>query len=156
MIPIASLLSGGLWKAGAIAAVAAGLWLHGCSVGQDGEREKREALQRSYEVAAAAAAAREAEKVRVRDNAVKVAGEKYAQANAINSASYDARVARLRDAAATRDRVRSATESAGTSCQTSAGTSAELLGYGEAVARLAREATADRSALIACYEAFPR
>lgn len=145
-----------LTRLGVYAACASAIWLHGCDYGEDREVGKRVALERSYAVAAAQAAGREAERLRVWTNAAKVAGERYAERAQIADRSFDASLDRLRNAYSSSERVR-ATATAPEGCPGSSGpTAAELLRAGETIAGLARDADRDREALRACVSAWPK
>lgn len=125
-------------------------------LGRKHVREQMDALRQSYEVAAAQAAAREAERVRMWTNAVKVASEKYDERAKMADASFDSSLDRLRNAYASVKGVRLAAPTSGECPSPSGPTGAELLGMGETLARLVREADRDRAALMACRQAWPQ
>jgi hypothetical protein len=144
------------WKLGAVAALVGILCVSSYVLGRKHVRGQMDALRQSYEVAAAQAAGREAERVRQWTNAVKVASEKYDERAKIADSSFDASLDRLRQAYASVRGVRFAAPVAGECPSPSGPTGAELLGMGETLARLVREADRDRAALASCVAAWPR
>ena len=144
------------WKLGIAAAVIGILCVSSYVAGRKAVRGQLDALRQSYEVAAAQSAAREAERVRMWTQAVTVAGAKYDERAKIADSSFDASLDRLRNAYASVKGVRLAAPAAG-ECPAAGGpTRAELLGMGETLARLVREADRDRAALMACRQAWPQ
>ena len=138
----------------ALAAVAALWWAY--DAGQDSKKGELNAVIESHRIAAAQAAGREAERLRMWTNAVKVSGEKYAERAKIADSSFDASLDRLRNAFNSVKGVRFAAPASG-ECPAAGGpTGAELLGMGETLARLVREADRDRAALASCVAAWPR
>ncbi len=115
-----------------------------------------DALRQSYEVAAAQAAGREAERVRQWEQSAIVAGEKYDERAKIADSSFDANLDRLRQAYSSVRGVRFAAPVAGECAEPSGPTAGDLLRHGEAIAELARRADKDRAALISCIAAWPK
>jgi hypothetical protein len=144
------------YKLGALALAVALVATSGFVAGRKSLRGQMDALRQSYEIAAAQSAAREAERVRQWSNAVKVASEKYDERAKIADSSFDASLDRLRNAYSSVKGVRFAAAVAGECPGPSGPTGAELLGMGETLARLVREADRDRAALDACYRSWPR
>lgn len=144
------------WLAGGLALAVAVSGVSGYVSGRKSLRDQMTALERSYAVAAAQAAGREAERLRVWTNAAKIAGERYAERAQIADRSFDASLDRLRNAYSSSERMRS-TAPAPEGCPGPSGpTAAELLRAGETIAGMARDADRDREALISCVAAYPR
>jgi len=156
MIPFAT-VPAFIWKYVAIAVAAGAVAWRIYDAGQDSKQAEMDALKKSYEVAAAQAAGREAEKSRMWQTAAKVAGEKFNERAKVADASFDGNLDRLRRAyASSSGRVQPAAGTAG-SCPEAGGVSAgDLLKAGEMVAGLVRDADRDRAALVACAGAWPR
>ena len=144
------------YRIGIAAALVGILCVSSYVAGRKAVRGQLDALRQSYEIAAAQSAAREAERVRQWTNAVKVASEKYDERAKIADASFDSSLDRLRNAYASVKGVRLAAPAAGECPGPSGPTGADLLGMGETLARLVREADRDRAALMACVQAYPR
>ena len=144
------------WKIGLVAAFLAVLAGSSWVAGRKSLRGEMDALRRSYELAAAQAAGREAERGRIWKQASIVAGEKYVEKITAGNTWADSQFKRMRDASATRDRVRDAT-AAPAGCPATRGPGqAELLAASRTVIEIARDANQDRAGLIACLEAWPR
>ncbi len=144
------------YRIGIAAALVGILCVSSYVAGRKAVRGQMDALRQGYEVAAAQAAGREAERVRQWTNAVKVASEKYDERAKIADSSFDASLDRLRNAFNSVKGVRLAAPASG-ECPAAGGpTGAELLGMGETLARLVREADRDRAALASCVAAWPR
>jgi hypothetical protein len=138
----------------ALAAVAALWWAY--DAGQDSKKGELNAVIESHRIAAAQAAGREAERLRMWTNAVKVSGEKYAERAKIADSSFDASLDRLRNAFNSVKGVRFTAAVAG-ECPAASGPAAgDLLRHGEAIAELARRADKDRAALASCVAAWPK
>lgn len=144
------------YRIGIAAALVGVLCLSSYVAGRKAVRGQMDALRQSYEVAAAQAAAREVERVRMWTNAVTVAGAKYEERAKVADASFDSSLDRLRNAYSSIKGVRFTAPTSGECPATSGPTGAELLGMGETLARLVREADRDRAALMACVQAHPR
>jgi hypothetical protein len=144
------------YRIGIAAALVGILCLSSYVAGRKSLRGQLDALRQSYEVAAAQAAGREAERVRQWSNAVKVASEKYDERAKIADSSFDASLDRLRNAYSSVKGVRLAAPVAGECPGPSGPTRAELLGMGETLARLVREADRADAALRACVSAYPK
>jgi len=144
------------WKLGAVAALVGILCVSSYVLGRKHVRGQMDALRQSYEVAAAQAAGREAERVRQWTNAVKVASEKYDERAKIADSSFDASLDRLRNAYSSVKGVRLTAAVAGECPEPSGPTAGDLLRHGEAIAELARRADKDRAALKSCIAAFPK
>ena len=144
------------YRIGIAAALVAALCLSSYVAGRKAVRAQLDALRQSYEVAAAQSAAREAERLRMWTNAVKVSGEKYAERAKVADASFDSSLDRLRNAYSSIKGVRFAAPASG-ECPAAGGpTRAELLEHGETLARLVREADRTDAALASCVAAWPR
>ena len=152
MIP----LTPGMLKLGAVA-IATAVLAGSCYIaGRKAVRGEMDALKRSYEVAAAQAAGREAERSRMWQTAAKVAGERYGTAIKQTDASFDASLDRLRNAYQGSAGLRAPTSVTG-GCQDAGGpTAADVLGAGEALAGILRDADRTDAALRACVAAFPQ
>lgn len=144
------------WLAGGLALAVAVSGVSGYVSGRKSLRDQMTALERSYAVAAAQAAGREAERGRLWKQAVILSAEKYDASLKINSGRARTELERLRDSAATRDRVRTATETTGSAPAACGATRAELLRFGEAVVGLAEQAATADAGLRACVGAWPR
>jgi len=144
------------YRIGIAAALVGILCVSSYVAGRKAVRGQMDALRQSYEVAAAQAAGREAERVRQWSNAITVAGAKYDERAKIADSSFDASLDRLRNAYSSVKGVRLAASAAGECPGPSGPTRAELLGMGETLARLVREADRDRAALASCVAAWPR
>jgi hypothetical protein len=144
------------YRIGIAAALVGILCVSSYVAGRKSLRGQMDALRQGYEIAAAQAAGREAERVRQWTNAVKVASEKYDERAKIADSSFDASLDRLRNAYSSVKGVRFAAPVAGECPGPSGPTRAELLGMGETLARLVREADRDRAALASCVAAWPR
>lgn len=143
------------WIAGGVA-VAVGLaGVSGYVAGRKALRGEMDALRRSYEIAAAQASAREAERIRMWSQAITVAGAKYEERAQVADRSFNGSLDRLRDAYASRDRMRPAAPAPAGCPAPSGPAAADLLRAGEAIAGIARDADRDRAALIACVQAWP-
>jgi hypothetical protein len=144
------------YRIGIAAALVGILCVSSYVAGRKSLRGQLDALRQSYEIAAAQAAGREAERVRQWSNAVKVASEKYDERAKIADSSFDASLDRLRNAYSSVKGVRLAAPVAGECPGPSGPTRAELLGMGETLARLVREADRADAALRACVSAYPK
>ena len=155
MIPFAT-VPAFVWKflAIAIAAGAVAWWIY--DAGQDSKQGELDALRQSYEVAAAQAAGREAERVRMWTQAVTIAGAKFDERAKIADSSFDASLDRLRNAYASVKGVRFAAPAPAGCPEAGGPTAGELLKAGELVAGLVRDADRDRAALASCVGAWPR
>jgi hypothetical protein len=144
------------YRIGIAAALVGILCVSSYVAGRKSLRGQLDALRQSYEIAAAQAAGRESERVRQWSNAVKVASEKYDERAKIADSSFDASLDRLRNAYSSVKGVRLAAPVAGECPGPSGPTRAELLGMGETLARLVREADRADAALRACVSAYPK
>lgn len=144
------------WKLGAAAALAAALYAWAYLDGRDSKQGELDALRQSYEVAAAQAAGMRKERERMWAEAITVAGRRYDERAKIADASFDSSLDRLRNAYASSARLRLTPKAAGSCAEPSGPTAAELLGMGETLARMVREADRDRAALMACVGSWPR
>lgn len=157
MLPIVPSIPAWAWKWGAVA-LAVGALSTSCYVaGRKAVRGEMDALRRSYEVAAAQAAGREAERVRTWQQALTVAGAKYNERAQMADRSFDANLDSLRRAYnSSSARLRPPAPAAQGCAEPSGPTAAELLRAGEALAGIIRDADRDRAALISCVASYPR
>lgn len=95
------------------------------------------------------------ERERMWSKAMTTAGVKYDERATIADQSFDASVERLRRAYETRPRVREPAGATGQCPSPSGPTAADVLGAGEALAAIVRDADRDRAALDACVRAWP-
>lgn len=145
------------YKLGILAFAVALAGVCGYVKGRSSLKSEMQALRQSYEVAAAQAAGREAERVRMWSGALIQAGRQYDERAKVADSSFDANLDRLRRAyAASGSRVQPAASVAGSCAEPSGPTAGELLKAGELVAGLVRDADRDRAALISCVQAWPR
>lgn len=144
------------YKLLALGVLAIALFVTGFVAGIKWERPKRDALEQGYKAAAAQAAGREAERIRMWQQAMKVAGEKFNARREQADRSHDAYLDRLRDAYTRSERVRASSPAPEVCARPGGPTAADLLRQGEAIAAIARDADRDRAALMACVEAWPR
>ena len=144
------------YKIGAIALAVALVGVSGYVKGRNSLKADMAALRQSYEVAAAQAAGREAEKSRMWANAAKVAGEKFSERAKVADASFDSNLDRLRRAyASSGSRVQPAASAAGSCDETGRISAGDILKQGEALAAILRDADRAQSALKSCVAAFP-
>jgi hypothetical protein len=144
------------YRIGIAAALVGILCVSSYVAGRKAVRGQMDALRQSYEVAAAQAAGREAERVRMWTQAVTVAGAKYDERAKMADASFDSSLDRLRNAYSSVKGVRFTAAVAG-ECPAASGPAAgDLLRHGEAIAELARRADKDRAALASCVAAWPK
>jgi hypothetical protein len=115
------------------------------------------ALRQGYEVAAAQAAGREAERSRMWANAAIQAGRQYDERAKLADSSFDSNLDRLRRAyTSSSNRVQPAAGTAG-SCEEAGGpTAGDILKQGERLAEILRDADRAQSALMACIATYPR
>ena len=154
--PTLAIMGSGLWKAGAIALVAAGLWMHGCSVGKKGEHEKLVVLDTAYKVAAAQSEARAKERLKAQTNVVSEAGKRYEKIVYVDKARAVSERVRLRDSAARGAGLPATTTPSGCPAPVVEATGTELVGFAEGLIGLVEQANRDHAALAACLEAWPR
>jgi hypothetical protein len=144
------------YRIGIAAALVGILCLSSYVAGRKSLRGQMDALRQSYEVAAAQAAGREAERVRQWTNAITVAGEKYAERAKMADASFDSSLDRLRNAFNSVKGVRLAAPVAGECPGPSGPTAGDILKQGEQLAAILRDADLTAAALKSCVAAWPR
>ena len=145
------------YRIGLLALAVALVAVSGYVKGRNSLKADMQALRQGYEIAAAQAAGREAERSRMWRKAAKVAGEKFDERSKMADSSFDANLDRLRSAyASSSNRVQPAASVAG-SCPEPSGISArDVLKQGEELAAILRDADRTALALQACVAAFPR
>ena len=144
------------YRIGIAAALVGILCVSSYVFGRKHVRGQLDALRQGYEVAAAQAAGREAERVRQWSNAITVAGEKYAERAKIADSSFDASFDRLRNAYSSSARVRIPSSLTRECPQFDIGTKAELFREAEALAAAIRDASRDRAGLESAADSWPR
>jgi hypothetical protein len=145
------------WRIGLLALAVALVAVSGYVKGRNSLKADMQALKQGYEIAAAQAAGREAERSRMWQQAAKVAGEKFDERAKMADSSFNSSIDRLRSAyASSSNRVQPAAAVAG-ECQAAGGISAgDVLKQGEELAAILRDADRTALALQACVAAFPR
>lgn len=145
-----------VWKGVAVAVAAgAALWW-AYDAGQDSKQGQMDALRQSYEVAAAQAAAREAERVRQNVERVNSAEAKAVQHAKVRDRNFNDALDRMRDAYNSTRGLRLAPGSTAICPADSFGTKAELLREAETLIGAIRDADKDRSGLETAVSAWPR
>ena len=145
------------WRIGLLALAVALVAVSGYVNGRNSLKADMQALRQGYEIAAAQAAGREAERSRMWQQAAIQAGRQYDERAKMADSSFDRNLDRLRSAyASSSGRVQPAASVAG-ECQAAGGISAgDVLKQGEELAAILRDADRTQSALAACIAAFPR
>lgn len=149
MIPIT-------WLAGGLALAVAVSGASGYVAGRKAVRGEMDALRQSYAIAAAQAAGREAERGRMWQQALTVAGDKFNERIEAGNGWTATREQRLRDAAATSERVYAATTVTPGCPAVNQPRLADVLAASREIVALARDADAVRAAALACISAWPQ
>lgn len=147
-----------MWKLGGLALLVALVAASSYVAGRKAVRAEMQALKLSYEVAAAQAAGREAERGRQMKADVHKAGERYVEQIKVGDswlATERGVNIRLRDSIARSDRVRAGSPAPAGCPDVSQRAKAELLGAREAIAELAESANRDRLGFEACISSWP-
>lgn len=148
------------WKILALVLLASSLWIGGCMHGKKEAEQKLAVLESSMAAAAKVMVQNARQREREEISVVLQENDRNEKAILANHAIAESELERLRKSAGSTNRrpISSVPKPATTTtyCLGASGpTRDELLGYGQTVVRILREATDDRSALEACIASWP-